>query len=61
MTKETEKAIEKAVEVRAAKAKVSGQEYIDNLKRELVEDRASRAATNELQDLVNLIVITHNN
>ena len=59
MTKETEKAIEKAVEVRAAKAKVSGQEYIDNLKRELVEDRASRAATNELQDLVNLIVITH--
>lgn len=59
MTKETEKAIEKAVEVRAAKANVSGQEYIDNLKRELVEDRASRAATNELQDLVNLIVITH--
>lgn len=59
MTKETEKAIEKAVETRAARAGVSGQEYIDNLKRELVEDRASRAATNELQDLVNLIVITH--
>ena len=59
MTKETEKAIEKAVESRAAKAGVSGQEYVDNLKRELVEDRASRAAINELQDLVNLIVITH--
>ena len=59
MTKETEKAIEKAVESRAAKAGVSGQEYVDNLKRELVEDRASRSATNELQDLVNLIVITH--
>lgn len=59
MTKETEKAIEKAVESRAAKAGVSGQEYVDNLKRELIEDRGSRAAINELQDLVNLIVITH--
>ena len=59
MTKETEKAIEKAVESRAAKAGVSGQEYVDNLKRELIGDRGSRAAINELQDLVNLIVITH--